>query len=77
MKWYKVVTFGSPTEHTISILGNPNRKGRTVSKNLDDCLKKFNALKGHVSCVRIIECPTRAEALEADISDGYDVIRSS
>lgn len=70
--WYAVVTFGSPTRYTEMALGNPSRVGRRVSRDLDEVQARAEALQGHVSDVRIVECRTRAQARAADISGGYE-----
>lgn len=75
--WYKVVTFGSPTNYTRKMLGNPfHRTGRAVSRDLDECVVRAKALQGHVSTVRVLGCPTRAQARKADISDKFPVVWS-
>lgn len=74
MPWYAVVTFGSPTSYTISMLGNPHRVGRRVSRDLDECEARAGALRGHVSDVRIVECPSRAAARNADIAGSHPVV---
>ena len=71
-RWYAVVSFGAPTPHTIRALGCP--RGPRVTRCLEKARQTAGSLRRHVSNVRILECRTRAEARDADISDNLPVV---
>ena len=65
--WFSVVTF--------SCGATPQRIGRGVSQNRDECVRRAAALRqAHCPTVRVVQCRTRKEAREADISDSYPVV---
>lgn len=59
MTYYQIVTFGSPTS------GN----SRSYYTNPDNAVRDAKTLRGGtMTNVRVVECSSRADALDADIS---------
>lgn len=66
--YYSVVTFGSPT------FGRRRGYYRSVERAIHDALSLGG---GSVSCVRVLGCESRAQALKADIGDPLPVVWQS
>lgn len=68
IRWYSVVTVGGIAFGHDG--PDPCRIGRSVSRDYHACCKRADALK-RAGCptARVVECPTRRAAREADIAD--------
>ena len=64
---YQIVTFGSPTYG----------QRRSFYRNADNAIRDARTLGGgSLQTVRVVECSSRADALDADISDSRPVLWS-
>ena len=64
---YQIVTFGSPTYG----------QRRSFYRNADNAIRDARTLGGgSLQTVRVVECSSRADALDADISEARPVLWS-
>jgi len=67
MPYFQIVTFGTPIWGT----------RRSFYRNPDNAVRDARTLSGgSLTSVRVVKCSSRADALDADISDARPVIWS-